>query len=217
MPRMICSSEATRWWRTWKWGAIGIHAMLAAAGHSSSSAAGMDAAAVASAAVAGSLSRVHSCEKVSSLDPHSAASSSSASEAKSDMCDATTMSDLRVLVVDDIPINLKVIERMLKGIGVGTVRLADSGRSALAIMENEAFPLIITDIQMPDMDGMQLSDAIRSRDDAAVRTKPLVVGLTAETSDTIHERCAKSGISHVLHKPITKKQLETFICNNLRV
>jgi CheY-like chemotaxis protein len=150
------------------------------------------------------------------MDPYSSASSaSSGAESKTEMGDAPTMSDLRVLVVDDIPINLKVIERMLKGIGIGTVRLADSGRSALAIMEHETFPLVITDIQMPDMDGMQLSDAIRSYD--ALATKPLVVGLTAETSDTIHERCAKSGIAHVLHKPITKKQLETFICNNLRV
>jgi signal transduction histidine kinase/PAS domain-containing protein len=183
--------------------------VLMASNHNNSSAAGMDAAAATSAAVAGSLSRIHSCDKkLCALD-------ACCSEAKSEMGDAPAVSELSVLVVDDIPINLKVMERMLKGIGVGTVRVAQSGQSALSIMEHEAFRLVITDIQMPDMDGMQLSDAIRSHD--ALMTKPLVVGLTAETSDTIHERCAKSGISHVLHKPITKKQLQTFIFNNLHL
>jgi CheY-like chemotaxis protein len=119
------------------------------------------------------------------------------------------MADVRVLVVDDTHINLKVIERMLNGIGVGVVRVADSGRSALSILQGESFALVITDIQMPEMDGVQLSSAILS--DESIPIKPVVVGLTAETSDTIQERCSKAGMSTLLHKPITTKQLQSFI------
>jgi signal transduction histidine kinase len=127
-----------------------------------------------------------------------------------------SVSDLRVLVVDDTAINLKVVERMLRGVGVRAVSVADSGRQALSILERDGpFSLVITDIQMPGMDGIQLSRAIRG--DGAIRAKPVVVGLTAETSDTIGERCLGAGMAHLLHKPITKGQLESFLVDRLRL
>ena len=130
--------------------------------------------------------------------------------AELDSCDTSKEClDYRVLVVDDTVINLKVLERMLKGIVAGKVRTASSGKEALTALEREPYDLVITDIQMPEMDGLQLTSAIRSNDKIPV--KPFVVGLTAETNESLHGRCKRSGISLVLHKPVTATQLQRFI------
>jgi signal transduction histidine kinase len=137
------------------------------------------------------------------------------SEPETEPATCSSISDLRVLVVDDTVINLKVIARMLRDIGVGDVSVAESGRQALSVLERESFSLVITDIQMPEMDGIELSRAIRESE--TIPVKPVVVGLTAATSDEIEELCASAGMSHLIHKPITKKQLQSFLADRLRV
>jgi PAS domain S-box-containing protein len=117
-------------------------------------------------------------------------------------------SKLRVLVVDDTLINLKVLDRMLKRIGVGTIELAGSGEKALEILANDDYDLVISDIQMPGgISGTELSVAIRDGDMAK---KPVVVGLTAEVSQSLDRRCSASGMACVLHKPMTTEQLQDF-------
>ena len=117
----------------------------------------------------------------------------------------------RVLVVDDTIINLKILERMLLGLGIGKVVTCNSGRGALSHLVRADFDLVITDIQMPEMDGLELAATIR--DHNRILIKPYVVGLTAATIDTMPERCLESGISRVLYKPITARQLQQFLCD----
>ena len=117
-------------------------------------------------------------------------------------------SQLRVLVVDDTLINLKVLDRMLKRVGVGKIQLAGSGEKALEILAEEDYDLVISDIQMPaGISGTEFSAAIRDGD---LAKKPVVVGLTAEVSQSLDRRCAASGMACVLHKPITTEQLQDF-------
>jgi len=126
-----------------------------------------------------------------------------------------SVSQLRIMVVDDTPINLKVLKRMLVGIGVGNVSVASSGEEACAILKEKPFDLIITDIQMPGgMSGTELSDSIRKSDMSrwSHQTQPIVVGLTAgESAAALYQDCADSGMSHVLHKPMTSVQVRDFL------
>lgn len=113
----------------------------------------------------------------------------------------------RVLVVDDTIINLKVLDQMLKRIGVGRVTIASSGASALEALKDGDYNLVLTDIQMPQMSGTELSDTIRRSPHAS---DLVIVGITAELTDSIYEKCTDSGMSHVLSKPITYKNLQDF-------
>lgn len=118
-----------------------------------------------------------------------------------------SLSRWKILVVDDTLINLKVFDRMLRRIGVGRVKTVDSGRKALEALATEDFDMVITDIQMPEMTGLELSEHIQ---DLSLSIQPILVGLTADTSDSLQDHCSKVGISHVMHKPITAGQIRTF-------
>lgn len=112
-------------------------------------------------------------------------------------------------MVDDILINLKVLDKMLHRTGVQCVKVVDSGAGALNLMKEEDFDLIISDIQMPNMSGTELSAEIRKR--YSQENMPLVVGLTAENSLDLDQRCFESGMKKVLHKPITTQELKSFL------
>lgn len=118
------------------------------------------------------------------------------------------ISDLTVLVVDDTVINLKVLDRMLRKMGIANLTTCDSGPKALYVLEEKRFDLVITDIQMPEMTGIELCDNILRVD--KIKTKPVVVGLTAGTSESLRQQCEDSGMIHVLHKPITVRQIQYF-------
>jgi len=96
---------------------------------------------------------------------------------------------------------------MLKRIGVGRVTIASSGASALEALKDGDYNLVLTDIQMPQMSGTELSDTIRRSPHAS---DLVIVGITAELTDSIYEKCTDSGMSHVLSKPITYKNLQDF-------
>mmetsp|Transcript_22347 Transcript_22347/g.33784 ORF Transcript_22347/g.33784 Transcript_22347/m.33784 type:complete len:186 (-) Transcript_22347:168-725(-) len=112
----------------------------------------------------------------------------------------------RVLLVDDTLINRKVLERMLKKIGVSTVVTVDSGKKALEELSSNEYDLVITDLQMPGMSGTELCVAIHKSTNAP----PIVVGLTADTSFDIAERCAAAGMADVLYKPITISEMKEY-------
>ena len=118
----------------------------------------------------------------------------------------------RVLVVDDTVINLKVLERMLlTRIGVGKVGVASSGRKAMEEMEqDDTYNLIFTDLQMPEMDGIEYTRRVFDNCRREGKAPPVIVGLTAEVSESVEERCLGAGMTQVLHKPITASQLEEF-------
>ena len=129
--------------------------------------------------------------------------------------------NLRVLVVDDILINRKVLDRMLKKIGVLQVSTADSGRSALdeLFSSGNTYDLVITDLQMPGMSGIELTEVIvqKMKEKSEQKPKPpdgvpplVVVGLTADMSAGVTEKCALSGMSDLLYKPITLIEIKEY-------
>lgn len=116
---------------------------------------------------------------------------------------------LRILLVDDTKINLKVFGRMLEKLHVGTVKSVDSGEKALALVRSQEFDLVITDLHMPGMQGTELSAAI-CNEETIGRRRPIVVGLTADQSEKVEAECREAGMFMVLHKPITQQALGDF-------
>lgn len=113
----------------------------------------------------------------------------------------------RVLFVDDILINRKVIGRMIKKVGISKSTTVDSGENALEELARNHYDLVITDLQMPGMSGTELSAAIRDKNTFS-STPPIVVGLTASGDDAT--QCIESGMADLLYKPITVSEMKEY-------
>lgn len=123
-------------------------------------------------------------------------------------CTLPSSRDHRVLLVDDMLINRKVFARMLKRIGVRATKAVDSGHAALKALREDEYDLVISDIIMPEMDGFELSEAIQKSKD--LKKKPVVVGLTADTSERVEVQCRNAGMVDVLHKPLTVDEMTDY-------
>jgi signal transduction histidine kinase/CheY-like chemotaxis protein len=112
---------------------------------------------------------------------------------------------LHVLLVDDNAFNQKVGTVKLEKEG-HRVRTASSGRKALALLEQQAFDLVLMDMQMPDMDGLEATRLIRAREDGTGRHVP-VVAMTAHAMEGVRERCLAAGMDGYVSKPIRDREL----------
>jgi CheY-like chemotaxis protein len=113
----------------------------------------------------------------------------------------------RVLAVDDYEVNLEVLAGQLDILGV-SADLARDGIEALTRWRDGAYALVLTDIHMPDMDGLELTRQIRAEEagDAGRRRTP-VVALTANALKGEAERCLAAGMDEYLTKPLTLERL----------
>lgn len=113
---------------------------------------------------------------------------------------------LRILVVDDNPINRRVLSMQLDKLGQSTV-LAENGRQALQLVSEQEFDIVLMDCQMPEMDGLEATRRIReSHGDS-----PYIVALTAFTEETQREACALAGMNAFLTKPVDANKLKTLV------
>ncbi|MBL8488138.1 MAG: response regulator [Rhodocyclaceae bacterium] len=119
---------------------------------------------------------------------------------------APAMPRLRILVAEDNPVNRLLIEHLLKRLGHEVV-MADDGVAALARYEHSGpFDLLLTDIQMPNMDGMELTQRIRGRQAASGDRMP-IIALTAHAMRGDDERIIAGGADAYLAKPIDAAEL----------
>jgi two-component system, sensor histidine kinase len=109
-------------------------------------------------------------------------------------------SRLNVLVVDDIKVNRVVCVAQLRKLGVRMISEAEDGRQAIAAAQSQAFDLILMDIQMPEIDGLQATRQIRFLLSNA--KQPRIVGLTANALSQERERCLEAGMDDKLTKPV---------------
>jgi two-component system sensor histidine kinase/response regulator len=113
-----------------------------------------------------------------------------------------TSRPLRLLLVDDNDINREVVEEMLRRLG-HDILLAVDGEQALAILESASFDAVFMDVQLPGIDGLEVTRRFR----ASAHATP-VIGLTAHTSRTDRDRCLAAGMNLVLTKPVIAQQLD---------
>jgi CheY-like chemotaxis protein len=123
-----------------------------------------------------------------------------ASEAR----DRLRLSNLRVLLVDDHPVNRRIASLFLKPLNISVVE-ATNGRECLDVLAAEPFDLVLLDMHMPVMDGPTTIRVIRSSN-APWATIP-VVALTADAMSGDRERYLAMGMSGYLSKPLAERDL----------
>ncbi|MCE9598493.1 MAG: response regulator [Spirochaetia bacterium] len=108
----------------------------------------------------------------------------------------------RVLVADDNEVNRLVIERILENAGMQADVVCD-GLAALDMAQNNSYDIILLDVQMPGMDGYEVTEKLRAR---LVRQVP-IVAVTASAVQQELDRCIQSGMDGYITKPFTRKHL----------
>ena len=113
-----------------------------------------------------------------------------------------TQEALRFLLVDDNAINLMVAGLMLrKHFPQATIQQADSAAHALELLGHDRFDVVLMDMMMPGMDGLEATRTLRQTFPVPIRDVP-VLALTASVNPVDRERCLASGMDDVLHKPL---------------
>jgi len=112
---------------------------------------------------------------------------------------------LHVLVAEDNPVNQKVIAAMLRRLS-WTVTMAANGREAFERFLQEPFDLVLMDVQMPVMDGLEASRLIREMELKNGRRTP-IVALTAHAADSQKRQCLDQGMDGVITKPVSLQAL----------
>lgn len=104
---------------------------------------------------------------------------------------------LRILVAEDNLVNQKWIRKILSKIGY-QCQIAENGKAVLEIVGHEHFDLILMDVQMPEMDGMEASRMIR----VCLETQPVIIAMTANVMQGDREECIQSGMNDYISKPV---------------
>ena len=116
-------------------------------------------------------------------------------------------STLRVLIADDHPTSRQLLSRQLATLGIHALEAAD-GRDALRRLQEESFDLLITDLNMPVMDGLRLTREIRKTDSGLY-----ICGLTATAQEHERQRCLEAGMNQCLFKPVSLSQLAALVAD----
>ncbi|MCB0275659.1 MAG: response regulator, partial [Calditrichaeota bacterium] len=110
----------------------------------------------------------------------------------------------RLLLVEDNKVNQKVAQKMLENLGYG-VDIAGDGVEALKAVDHQTYDLIFMDIQMPNLDGLSATRAIREKE--SDQPPVPIVALTANAMKGDREKCLEAGMNDYLSKPFKKKEL----------
>ena len=121
------------------------------------------------------------------------------------------LSGLKILVAEDNKVNQKVVAAMLKRMG-HLVTLVDNGRKAIEIMERQQFDVILMDVQMPVLDGIEATKEIRSRG-----WKSPVIGLTASFQRSEIDYYREIGMDSCISKPVLLKDLRATIFQSVNI
>jgi len=116
---------------------------------------------------------------------------------------------LQVLIAEDNQVNQLVATRIFEKLG-HQVTVVSNGRSALAAVQTGKFDLIAMDVQMPEMDGLEATSAIRAWEKTTSTHIP-IVAMTAHAMKGDRERCLASGMNGYVSKPIRIKEVEEVI------
>lgn len=120
---------------------------------------------------------------------------------------------LRVLLAEDVPTNQKLVVLFLTRRG-HVVDVASNGVQAVEMTERNKYDVILMDVQMPEMDGLQAATAIRALPDAA---HVPIIALTAHAMQGDRERCVAAGMDDYLPKPLDMRKLLSMVESAVRL
>jgi signal transduction histidine kinase/DNA-binding response OmpR family regulator len=123
--------------------------------------------------------------------------------------DRTKQARLRVLVAEDNDVNQLVAKRIFEKLG-HKVTVVDNGREAVSAVQSRQFDLVAMDVQMPVMDGLDATVAIRAWEEK-IGTHVPIIAITAHAMKGDSERCLAAGMDGYVSKPIRTQELERAI------
>ncbi|MFO0747454.1 MAG: response regulator [Myxococcota bacterium] len=122
-----------------------------------------------------------------------------------------SMQPTRILVAEENPTNQKYAVALLERMG-HRCAVVENGREAVRAALQEAFDLVLMDVMMPEMDGLEATRAIRERELEARPGRHLpIVALTADVLGGARDECMRAGCDDFLEKPVTPSQLEATV------
>ena len=120
-----------------------------------------------------------------------------------------TGNNRRVLVAEDNPVNQLLIIRLLEQRGFQVV-IAANGRAALAAIHEQHFDLVLMDVQMPELDGLQATRLLREQERSTGKYLP-VIAMTAHAMQGDREKCLDAGMTAYVAKPVRPEELFALI------
>lgn len=147
-----------------------------------------------------SVSLKEALDDISSREQSIDASAQSTAAAKTDL---SALKDYRILLVEDNPINQQVAMDMLGSAGL-TADIANNGREAFVLAENRQYDLILMDMQMPIMGGVEASIEIRRLPEYS---NTPIIAMTANAFDVHRQECLNAGMNDFLSKPVEPERL----------
>ncbi len=124
------------------------------------------------------------------------------------------LSELKILIVEDVEINRLVASKMLKSMNIGDVDIAINGTEGVTKAKDKRYDIILMDLQMPDISGFEASKQITAHYENAVR-KPTIIALTANAMKGSMEECLAAGMSDYVLKPIKTDTLKQVLIKHL--
>jgi signal transduction histidine kinase/DNA-binding NarL/FixJ family response regulator/HPt (histidine-containing phosphotransfer) domain-containing protein len=118
---------------------------------------------------------------------------------------SSPIAPLSILLAEDVPINQELAQLMLGKAG-HRVTIAANGLEAVEQYKTGQFDLILMDMQMPEMDGLQATEAIRALEQQSERHIP-IIAMTANAQESSREKCLEAGMDGFITKPIRMEKL----------
>lgn len=120
---------------------------------------------------------------------------------------------LRILLVEDNVVSQKIGCKMLEKLGCKLVDVASDGQQAVSKVSENEYDLVLMDMMMPVMDGLEATRTIRN--DSSIEAQPKIVGMTANAMTEDVEACRRAGMDDYLSKPVTLATLHAAIARTL--
>ncbi|WP_319760551.1 PhnD/SsuA/transferrin family substrate-binding protein [Maridesulfovibrio sp.] len=130
----------------------------------------------------------------------------------SDPISPASLTSLKILLVEDEKVNQIMAKRTLEKMG-HTVTCANNGKECLNILQKDSFDLILMDMQMPIMDGLEATSIIRTAHEFSKISKIPIIGLSAHATLKFRDKALHVGVTEYLTKPFEQEQLVAALIN----
>ncbi len=126
------------------------------------------------------------------------------------MSESTSLPGFKILLAEDNPLNQDLAQRLLTKRG-HNVTVVGNGKLALEKLEQETFDLVLMDLEMPEMDGLEATRTIRERSKEQSGFSLPVIAMTAYDEQEMKKEIAEAGFDGVINKPFRPKELDSEI------
>ncbi|MCP4109442.1 MAG: response regulator, partial [Desulfobacteraceae bacterium] len=126
------------------------------------------------------------------------------------MISGHTLQSLKILLAEDNPMNAKIAATFLTRMGHAPITAAN-GKEALTLLSGGTFDLVLMDLEMPDMDGLEATRRIRSGEAGLANSRIPVIAMTAHALSDFRKKCEAAGMDDFVTKPVDFYELGTII------